>query len=105
MTMDMPNLPEGLTPAVEVCIDERQAHGETPLMNSSNPSPLNECKFEKLKLEPGHYAFRMSCPDSEMEADYRSTEDKMEGTMTITHTKTKQTQRMKIVAERIGDCP
>ncbi|MCS6790354.1 MAG: DUF3617 domain-containing protein [Bacteroidia bacterium] len=105
ITMKMPGLQEGLIPTVEQCIDERQAHGEAPLATSPNPSDMRGCQFEKLKLEPGHYAFRLSCPESHVEADYRATENKMEGVMTITDAQTKHTQRMEIIAERIGECP
>lgn len=91
--MDMLNLSEGLAPPVKICIDEHHAHREALLMNSPELCSLNNCKFEQLKLESGHYTLQISHPNS-----------RMEGVMTITYNKTKQPQRMKTATERIDDC-
>ncbi|MCS7189930.1 MAG: hypothetical protein NZ933_09100 [Bacteroidia bacterium] len=103
--MKMPGLENaGLMPSFEMCIDDSQAQGNAPLSPSSAPSAPTSCQFEKLKLEEGHFAFRLNCPEGKTEADYRSYGDRVEGRLIQLDANGKEIYRSEITAERIGDC-
>ncbi|MEN2993615.1 MAG: DUF3617 family protein [Bacteroidia bacterium] len=94
----------GSIPSFELCIDDLQAQGAAPLSTSPTPSVPTDCKFEKLKLEKGHFAFRLNCPEGKTEADYRSYGDKVEGKIIQLDASGKEMSRIELTAERVGDC-
>ncbi|MCS7162594.1 MAG: hypothetical protein NZ958_04615 [Bacteroidia bacterium] len=103
--MKMPYLGDvGTIPSFELCINDSQAQGAAPLSTSPTPSAPTDCKFERLKLEKGHFAFRLNCPEGKTEADYRSYGDKVEGKIIQLDANGKEVSRIELTAERIGDC-